>query len=133
MSIFDASTLEVVCRGLGFSEGPIAMPDGTVLLVDIKNQCLTRVRPGGSIEVVATIPGGPNGAAIGPDGRVYICNTGGFTWVEIPLPNKQVISLGEYQAKDYTGGSVQTLDLATGKLETLYRDCQVSTDMTGIG
>src|ERR1700755_1149621 len=89
--IFDASTLEVVCTGLGFSEGPIAMPDGTVLLVDIKNQCLTRVWPGGSYEVVAKIPGGPNGAAIGPDGRVYICNNGGFDWAEVPLPNRQGI------------------------------------------
>jgi gluconolactonase len=131
--IFDASTLEVVCTGLGFSEGPIAMPDGTILLVDIKNQCLTRVWPGGAQEVVASIPGGPNGAAVGPDGRIYICNNGGFEWGEIPLPNKQVISVGEYQAKDYTGGSVQVLDLASGKLETLYRECKTSTDMSGLG
>jgi gluconolactonase len=132
-AIFDPSTLEVVCTGLGFSEGPIAMPDGTVLLVDIKNQCLTRARPGGACEVVAKIPGGPNGAAIGPDGRVYICNNGGFEWVEVPLPNKQVISVGEYQAKNYLGGSVQALDLTSGKLETLYKDCQIGTDMTGLG
>jgi len=131
--VFDTSTLEVVCQGLGFSEGPIAMPDGTVLLVDIKNQCLTRVWPGGSYEVVAKIPGGPNGAAIGPDGRVYICNNGGFDWAEVPLPNRQVISVGEYQAKDYQGGSVQVLDLASGKLETLYRECATSTDMSGLG
>src|SRR5262245_25440052 len=43
--VFDASTMEVVCHGLGYSEGPIAMPDGTLLLVDIKNECLTRIRP----------------------------------------------------------------------------------------
>ena len=37
------STLEVVCQGLGFSEGPItAAPDGSILLVDIRKQCLTR-------------------------------------------------------------------------------------------
>ena len=131
--IFDASTLEVVCTGLGFPEGPIAMPDGSVLLVDIKKQCLTRVRPDGTQEVAANIPGGPNGAAIGPDGRVYICNNGGFEWGEVPLPNKQIISVGEYQAKTYTGGSVQALDLKSGKLETLYTDCAIGTDMSGLG
>jgi gluconolactonase len=25
--------------------------------------------------------GGPNGAAIGPDGKCYVCNNGGFKWI----------------------------------------------------
>jgi gluconolactonase len=131
--IFDVSTLEVVCQGLGFSEGPVAMPDGTILLVDIKKECLTRILPDGSQQLVAKIPGGPNGAAVGPDGRIYICNNGGFDWNELPLPNGQVISVGEHEAGNYTGGSVQVLDLATAKLETIYTECEISTDMTGLG
>ncbi|WP_422003204.1 di-heme-cytochrome C peroxidase [Reyranella sp.] len=130
--IYDASTLAVVCQGLGFSEGPIALPDGSVLLVDIRKQCLTRVLPDGSQVVVAKIPGGPNGAAFGPDGRLYICNNGGFEWQQFPLPGGQVISLGERQAKDYAGGSVQVLDLSTGRLETLYTDCAIGTEMGGL-
>jgi gluconolactonase len=131
--IFQASTLEVVCQGLGFSEGPIAMSDGTILLVDIKKECLTRIRTDGSQEVVAKVPGGPNGAAIGPDGRIYICNNGGFEWKELPLPNGQIILLGEHQTQGYTGGSVQVLDPGSGKLETLYTECADSTDMFGLG
>ena len=54
------------------------MPDGSVVLVEIRGQRLTRVWPDGRKEIVAEIPGGPNGAAIGPDGKCYICNNGGF-------------------------------------------------------
>jgi gluconolactonase len=131
--VFDPSTLEVVCQGLGYSEGPIAMPDGTLLIVDIKNECITRICPNGSRELVAKVPGGPNGAAVGPDGKIYICNNGGFDWNEIPLPNGQVIAVGEYQSLGYKGGSVQLLDLRGGKLETIYTECTISTDMSGLG
>ena len=131
--IFDATSLEIVSRGHGFSEGPIALPDGNMLLVDIRKECLTRVRPDGSQEVAAKIPGGPNGIAFGPDGRLYIANNGGFAWADFPLPNGQVISVGEYQAPGYSGGSVQALDLASGRLETLYTACTVGTSMSGLG
>ena len=67
-----------VATGLRFPEGPVAMPDGSVILVEIESQHLTRVKPGGAIERIAHLGGGPNGAAIGPDGRAYICNNGGF-------------------------------------------------------
>src|SRR5260221_8728160 len=66
-----------VTSGLQFPEGPVAMNDGSVLVVEITRGTLTRVRPNGAKEVVAETGGGPNGAAIGPDGKVYICNNGG--------------------------------------------------------
>src|SRR6185312_1158196 len=65
-----------IATGLRFPEGPIAMPDGSVLLVEIERQTLSRVTPDGKVTVVATTGGGPNGAAIGPDGKCYICNNG---------------------------------------------------------
>ncbi len=52
----------IVAEGLQFPEGPIAMPDGSVILVEIKRQTLTRVTSGGRRETIAEIPGGPNGA-----------------------------------------------------------------------
>ena len=62
--------MQEICRGLRFPEGPIAMPDGSILVVEIERGTLTRVHQDGSIEVVADCGGGPNGAALGPDGRV---------------------------------------------------------------
>ena len=57
---------ELVAEGLQFPEGPIAMADGSVVLVEIQRQTLTRVRPDGSQEIIAHVGGGPNGAAVGP-------------------------------------------------------------------
>ena len=73
---------EVVTEGLRFPEGPIAMPDGGVVLVEIEAGTLTKVLPDGTKQVVARPGGGPNGAAIGPDGHCYVCNNGGFEWHE---------------------------------------------------
>ena len=61
-----------ITSGLKFPEGPVAMNDGSVLVVEVTRGTLTRVRPNGSKEVVAETGGGPNGAAIGPDGKVYL-------------------------------------------------------------
>jgi gluconolactonase len=62
-----------ITDGLLFPEGPIAMADGSVLVVEIKGGRLIRVQPDGRKETVAELGGGPNGAAIGPDGQCYIC------------------------------------------------------------
>src|SRR4051812_50192814 len=83
--------LREIVSGLQFPEGPIAMDDGSVLLVEIKRGTLSRVDvDAGTIDVVADCGGGPNGAAIGPDGAVYICNNGGRVefpgGIGLPLP-----------------------------------------------
>ena len=62
--------MRVITTGLEFPEGPIVMKDGSVILVEIMGERLTRVYPDGRKETVAKIPGGPNGAAMGPDGKI---------------------------------------------------------------
>ncbi len=104
-----------ITNGLMFPEGPVAMPDGSVLLVEIARRTLTRVRPDGSHEIVAETGGGPNGAAMGPDGRCYVCNNGGFRWHEENGTRRPIL-----QAEDYSGGRVERVDLATGAVEVLY-------------
>ena len=60
-----------LASGLEFPEGPVWMPDGSIVLVEIKGGRVTRVGPDGSKHTIATPGGGPNGAAIGPDGKLY--------------------------------------------------------------
>ena len=110
---------ELVCEGLEFPEGPIAMDDGSVILTEIKGQRLTRVRPDGTRELVVETGGGPNGAAIGPDGGIYITNNGGaFEW----LDNAGMTIPGPTPAS-HTGGSIQRFDLNSGVLTTVYDSC----------
>jgi len=110
------SEITVIAQGLRFPEGPIAMPDGSVLLVEIERGTLSRVTPDGRVEVVATPGGGPNGAAIGPDGKVYLCNNGGFEWHELKTGGKRP----GHQPADYSGGRIERVDLKTGQVEVLY-------------
>ena len=107
--------LREITAGLRFPEGPIAMRDGSVLLVEIERGTLLRVQPDGTQHVVAQFTGGPNGAAIGPDGRCYICNNGGFKWVDDETGLRPIL-----QAGDYSGGRIERVDLGTGTIETLY-------------
>jgi gluconolactonase len=95
------------------------MPDGSVILVEIERGTLSRVSAQGEIHVVAECGGGPNGAAIGPDGRVYVCNNGGFTWID-DGPFRRP---GDTLSPSYSGGSIQAVNLSTGAVETLYTEC----------
>src|SRR5262249_8509658 len=106
------TNIRVLATDLQFPERPAVMPDASVVLVEIRRQCVTRVYPDGRKEVVAQMPGGPNGAALGPDGKMYVCNNGGFTWI----PTRNMIMPGP-QPDDYRGGSIQRVDLQSGKVE----------------
>lgn len=111
-----ASELTEIARGLRFPEGPIALADGSVLLVEIERGTLSRVAPDGTVRVVAAPGGGPNGAAIGPDGKCYVCNNGGFVWVDHPEFGLRPI----LQPDDYSGGRIERIDIESGAVERLY-------------
>lgn len=108
----------VLAKGLKFPEGPVAMPDGSVLVVEIQGQRLMRVLPNGDLKVAAHLGGGPNGAAIGPDGSCYVCNNGGFNW-----RTDDGFTRPTGESADYAGGCIQRVNLADGKVETLYTHC----------
>ncbi|MGX7953324.1 SMP-30/gluconolactonase/LRE family protein [Tsuneonella sp. HG249] len=105
----------LMASGLGFPEGPIACEDGSVLVVEIEAGAITRVSADGTVKRVVQTGGGPNGMAVGPDGMLYLCNNGGCLWREwngMRLPHGT--------PDIYQGGSIQRVDLASGRVETLY-------------
>jgi gluconolactonase len=95
--------MQLVASGLAFPEGPIFLADGSILVVEIERGTLTRVSPDGDVDVVAHCGGGPNGAAVGPDGAIYVCNNGG-RW------------------PDFAGGRIQRVDIDAGTVDVLYED-----------
>ncbi len=111
-------TYEELTDDLLFPEGPIFMPDGSIILVEIARGTLTRVNVNGTKDIIAELGGGPNGAAVGPDGCVYVCNNGGFEWHDI---DGLLIPGG--QGKDYSGGRIEKVDLKTGLSEVIYSEC----------
>jgi gluconolactonase len=117
------TTVREIASGLRFPEGPVAMADGSFLVVEIARGTLSRVLPDGEVRVVADLGGGPNGAAIGPDGAAYVCNNGGFVWSErngfvIPVD----IQTGVNEPPDFGGGWIERVDLTSGAVRRLYTD-----------
>lgn len=112
------SEIRVIAKGLRFPEGPVAMPDGSIVLVEIERGTVTRVAPDGTTSVVAETGGGPNGLAIGPDGAFYVCNNGGFAW-----RTEQGYLRPAGVPADYTGGRIERIDPNTGAVTVLYDHC----------
>jgi gluconolactonase len=99
---------EIIAEGLGFPEGPVVMADGSVIVVESTGGRISRCWAGRK-EVVCEPGGGPNGAAIGPDGALYVCNNGGIGH--------------DWFARDDRVGRIERVDLATGACEILYDAC----------
>jgi gluconolactonase len=103
---------EVIAEGLAFPEGPVVMPDGSVILVELAGGKLTRAWGQGRTEVIVDVGGGPNGAQLGPDGAIYLCNNGGINF-----------GTGGHRTGPDAVGRIERVDLATGKVERVFDHC----------
>ena len=106
----EPADLRTVATGLRFPEGPVALADGSVLLVEI-----ARGRSAGSPRTArsrwwpsaAAAPTAPPSGPTAP----YVCNNGGcFDWQE----RLGLLFPGSPPPASWNGGSLQRVDLATG-------------------
>lgn len=87
--------IDVVADGLGFTEGPVWLPDDRVALTSISHGCVYIVDPrDGALERIDT-GGGPNGLACSADGTLYVAQNGGAWGASGPAePGVQVVTGG---------------------------------------
>lgn len=116
--------MRILTDQLQFPEGPVWLEDGSVLVVEIRRKTLTRVWPDGRVEIVAALGGGPNGAAMGPDGHCYVVNNGGFAFVQ--RADGVWVSAGT--PPDYVKGRVERVDLKSGAFAQVYDKLKVGND-----
>jgi len=112
-------SMKEIASGLKFPEGPVAMDDGSVILVEIAGQRITRVTQDGKKKIVATPGGGPNGLAIGPDGALYVCTNGG----NFEFHKRQGLLIPGHAPPTHKGGRIERVNISTGKVERLYDKC----------
>jgi gluconolactonase len=110
--------VRVLADGLEFPEGPVVLPDGSVAVCEIKGQRITRVDGDGAKETVAEPGGGPNGAQLGPDGKLYVCNNGAaYDFVDMGG-----ITVTHQPPSSHEGGRIERIDLESGEVEVLYEE-----------
>src|SRR5579864_1009410 len=108
-----------IASGLRFPEGPVAMADGSLLVVEIAAGKITRVKPDGRKQTVANPGGGPNGLAIGPGGALYVCNNGS----SFEFHRRGGLLIPGHAPARHAGGRIERIDLSTGRVESLYTEC----------
>lgn len=101
---------------LRFPEGPIALEDGSALVVEIAGKALTHIASNGDLKVITSLDGGPNGAAVGPENCVVIANSGGWSYTR--ETNGWVRPT--HQAEE--PGWVERVDLDSGRVTRLYSE-----------
>src|SRR5207245_2643605 len=97
-----------ITSGLGFPEGPVWMPDGTVLVVEMQHGRITRVHPDGRKETVAEPARGEG--RVQRVGAIYYAQPDGSSIREVVFPSESPNGIGLspdgarlYAAETHTG------------------------------
>ncbi|WP_169974290.1 SMP-30/gluconolactonase/LRE family protein [Tautonia rosea] len=70
--------LETLAQGFAFTEGPLWLPDDSLIWQDIKTERTYRLPSGGGpAQVLRERTGAANGQTFGPDGRILFCEQNG--------------------------------------------------------
>ena len=100
---------EMVTAGLGWPEGPTALPDGRLVFVESYRSQLTVVGGDRTPRQFAYVAGAPNSCILGANGWVYVCQNGG--------------TVGPWRAAEMVAPSIQRVREG-GKAEVLITEVE---------
>jgi len=123
-TVHEPLEFDVLASGLGFTEGPVVLEDGPVLVVDIDGGRVLRVASAG-VDVVAIPGGGPNGLALESPTTAIVANNGGFLWTDLEDGTRIPIDWANNTSEPpgFTGGWIERVDLRTGTATVLHQEC----------
>ena len=76
--LFEGDSVELVAHeGLQFTEGPLWLPDGSLLFQDIKAEKTYKVTPDGALHTLRSNTHAANGQTFDAEGRVVFCEQNG--------------------------------------------------------
>jgi gluconolactonase len=75
--LLDGDSVETVAEGLVFTEGPLWLPDGSLLFQDVKAEKSYKVSPEGNLQLLRENTGAANGQTFDAEGRNIFCEQTG--------------------------------------------------------
>lgn len=116
--------MRFVADGLNFPGAPVALAGGDVILTEVLGGTLIRIDRDGKRSVIAALGGAPTGAAMGPDGALYVCNNGAPKVLREKLADGRTAYRPPNPGETPTGvgGQVQRVTL-DGQISTIHREC----------
>jgi len=75
--LLEGDSVETVAEGLVFTEGPLWLPDGSLLFQDVKAEKSYRVAPDGTLHRLRENTGAANGQTFDAEGRIIFCEQTG--------------------------------------------------------
>jgi gluconolactonase len=75
--LLDADSVATVAQGLVFTEGPLWLPDGSLLFQDMKAEKSYKVDPDGRLNLLRDNTRGANGQTFDAEGRIIFCEQNG--------------------------------------------------------
>lgn len=103
---------------LAYPEGPVAMPDGSVVCSEVAGGRISHLNDVGLVVRAIDTGGSPAGCAVGPDKGLYVCNGGGTRF------RSRAGSLEPYgPAIESAQARIEKVDLDDGTATRLYDEC----------
>lgn len=94
-NLVKTENLETLADGFEFTEGPLWLADGSILIQDIKAEKTHRIAPDGSVRALREGTEAANGQTFGADGRIVFCEQNGRRMSSMAADGSDVRTLFE--------------------------------------